>query len=113
MTHPKGTVTVEHDGSTYTLEMNFGVLADLEAEFADDFMPMLDGTKNPSIKFIVRICELSLLEGCEDMDEGTAKRIARRVTSQTLFGELVKAAFPDAKIEDEKPGKAKGPKRAA
>ena len=113
MANVKGTVTVDYKGDTLTLEMNFGVLGDLEAEFGDDFTSMVTGKKDPSVAFVLRVVSMSLREGEPDIDENKAKFITRKITSLSLFSELLAAAFPDADFKSAEMGNGKRPKRAA
>ena len=115
MTHPQGTITAEHGGTSYRLEMNFGVLADLEDRYGDDFQSIMNGEVAPKIKMMIDAVLLSLIEGTPDLEEEEARKVARKITSPSIFADLLTSAFPDAEVQMGKtaPGNPKRPKRAA
>ena len=111
MADPRGLMKIEHNGKTYTLEMNFGVLADLEDRHGESFEAMTGGDKPLRMRLVVDTVCLSLMEGTPDLDEAEARRIARKVASVDVFTALVKQAFPDATVEQA--GNGAGPQKAA
>ena len=110
MSDPRGIVTVDHGGRSYRLEMNFGVLGDLETEFGKEFTDVLNGAA-PSINIVLRAIALALIEGEPGLDAAEAARVARRLSSAKLMARLMDTAFSDS--EAAASGNVKGPKRGA
>lgn len=117
MTNARGKSSVEYDGKTYPIELNMGVLADLQDHDTEAFNGLLKG-KDPEIRFIMKAFEFSLIEANEEMTPEQAARLARKVATFDAFSSLFNAAFPDPGPDagpglETKPGNGKRPKRAA
>jgi hypothetical protein len=112
MAHARGTVTAEHEGKTYRLDFNFGVLADLEDEFGTLFGEIMAGTRQPTMRFVLRAVEMAMIEADPSL-RTEAAAIARRIASVTLFASMTKAAFPDAEVEVGDEGNGVKPRSAA
>jgi hypothetical protein len=116
MTNPRGKITASYDGVEYALEMNWGVIADMQEAYQSDngnaFDDMINGRGSPSFPMILRIVLACLCEANPDLDQTKAKLLSRKITNQDLFSKLLKSAFPDATVE-ENSGNGRKPKQAA
>lgn len=102
-----GDLDVEAGGKTYCLHLGMRALAILQKEFGKGFLDtMTDG--EPDFAVIVRMIEVSLMrhqaQNGDDLVAAADTILAERAD---VLGELLDAAFPDAR------GKPAGKKKAA
>jgi len=88
-----GAVIRKVGGVEYRLRLLPSGIVDLQEEFGQHFLSLLDVAENelPPFKLVVRIVERALPRGTED-PRGVADEIL--ADDMRVFGEIIRAAFP-------------------
>lgn len=102
----KGEVSLEHDGKSYTMVLDFNALADFEGETGKSAMAVLSDPDR------MTVTEMRALFWAGLRQRQTAITLAEagRILTANLdkLGDAMKAAFPEPK-----PGNGRGPGKAA